>query len=231
MPEAQPEIILASESPRRRELLAALGLSFHIRPADVDETPLPGEAPAALALRLSNAKAEIVARQAPEALVIAADTLVVLEGEVLGKPASRRKALQMLRRLRGRTHSVVTGLTLRLESADIRDHQLAFTNVTMRSYRALETLLYVASGDPLDKAGGYAIQSQFFAPVARLDNCYANVMGLPLCHLYRVLAPWGVEMYHPLDVCPWPQKHGGCAWAARILDEPTAEPTRVKERR
>jgi septum formation protein len=219
-PEAkEPPIILASESPRRRELLAALGLVFAVQPADVDETPMPGEVPEALALRLSHAKAEAVARQAPESLVIAADTLVVLEGEVLGKPASRREALQMLRRLRGRIHQVVTGLTLRLEAADIQDHQVAFTYVAMRSYRALEMLLYVASGDPLDKAGGYAIQSPFFAPVARLDNCYANVVGLPLCHLYRALACWGVEMHHPLDVCPWPLKHGGCEWAGRILDE------------
>jgi MAF protein len=223
----QPDIILASESPRRRELLAALGLAFAVRPAVVDEAPLPGETPEALALRLSRAKAAVVAQDAPDALVIAADTVVALGEAMLGKPASPDEALEMLRRLRGRSHRVLTGLAVRHAASGQGRTALASTQVLMRDYTEAEMLAYADSGDPLDKAGGYAIQNRRFAPVARLDDCYANVVGLPLCLLYRVLTRWGFEMRHPLDVCPWPLEHGGCDWAEAILasaDEPPLEP-------
>ncbi len=223
MPASQPAIILASESPRRRELLAGLGLAFDVQPADVDERPLPGEAPEALALRLSRAKADVAARRAPEALVVAADTLVVLGDIVLGKPASPEEASAMLRSLRGRTHRVLTGLTLRQASLAYESTQLADTPVLMRAYADDEVRAYVASGDPLDKAGAYAVQNHRFAPVARLEGCYANVVGLPLCHLYRALARRGVQPRHPLAACPWPQSHGGCAWAAAILSDISEE--------
>ncbi len=216
-PTSSVEIVLASESPRRHELLAALGLTFAVRPADVNEAPLPGERPAALAQRLSRAKALVASEHAPDALVIAADTLVVLEDAVLDKPATPEIALRILRRLRGRTHDVLTGLTLRQGAGDELT-QLACTPVTMRDYRDDEMRAYVASGDPMDKAGAYAIQSEEFAPVARLQDCYANVVGLPLCHLYRALIERGVPMRHPLDVCPWPVQQGHCEWAAAILN-------------
>lgn len=217
MSQSDPAIILASESPRRSELLAALGLSFVVRPADVDETPFPGEAPDALALRLSRAKAAVVARSAPDALVIAADTLVVLGDAALGKPATPDIALEMLCSLRGRTHHVLTGLTLLSGADGLACTQLASTPVTMREYTEAEIRAYVASGDPMDKAGAYAVQNHAFAPVARLDDCYANVVGLPLCHLYRALSRWGVSMRHPLENCPWPLEHDGCQWAGKIL--------------
>lgn len=213
----EPVIVLASESPRRSELLAALGLSFVVQPADVDETPLAGEAPEGLALRLSHAKAACVARTSPEAIVIAADTLVVLGDRALGKPATPEMALEMLRSLRGRSHSVLTGLTMLSGAQGLACSQLATTPVTMRDYTEAEAQAYVASGDPMDKAGAYAVQSHAFAPVARLDGCYANVVGLPLCHLYRALRRWGVSLRHPLECCPWPLEHGGCQWAAAIL--------------
>ncbi len=220
MTHPQPQIILASESPRRRELLAALGLPFSVHPAHQDEALSPGEPPEILALRLSHNKMVAVAGEAPDALVIAADTLVVLDEDVvLGKPASRREAWEMLKKLRGRTHRVVTGVALGVASADLMDQGIATTWVTMRKYSALEMRLYVASGDPLDKAGGYAIQNRGFAPVQSLDGCYANVVGLPLCHVYRTLTQWGVEARYPLEGCPWPRQHGDCPWAADILRE------------
>lgn len=215
---SQPDIILASESPRRRELLAALGLTFVVQPTDIDETQLPGERPDELAQRLSHAKALVASENAPGALVVAADTLVVLNDVVLDKPASPGEALRILRRLRGRTHRVLTGLTLRHGIMDDKSTQLATTPVTMREYKEDEMRAYVASGDPMDKAGAYAIQNEQFAPVARLQDCYANVVGLPLCHLYRALLRRGVTMHHPLDVCPWPVQQGHCDWAATILD-------------
>jgi septum formation protein len=215
---SRPDIILASESPRRRELLAALGLRFAVRPADVDETPLADERPEELARRLSRIKAHVASENAPGPLVIAADTLVVLDDVVLDKPGSPDEALEILRRLRGRTHQVLTGLTLRRGATGHECTQLARTPVTMRDYGEDELRAYVASGDPMDKAGAYAIQNEAFAPVARLQDCYANVVGLPLCHLYRALVQHGVTMHHPLDVCPWPVQQGRCDWAAAILN-------------
>jgi septum formation protein len=214
----QPDIILASASPRRRQLLSALGVTFGVAPADVDESPLPGEHPHALARRLGQAKARVAAGQRRNALVIAADTLVVLGGEILGKPASRAEALAMLSRLRGRRHLVDTGLALHHAASGLSGVWVAETPVVMRTYGDDEMLRYVATGDPLDKAGAYAVQHDGFAPVARLEDCYANVVGLPLCHLYRALAVWGAPPpHHPLRVCPWAVERGGCEWANAIL--------------
>lgn len=214
----QQEIVLASASPRRRRLLSVLGVVFRIAPADVDESPRPGEPARALARRLACAKAAAVAERHAGALVIAADTLVVLEGEILGKPTSPQEALAMLARLRGRRHLVDTGLALRHVAAGRSGALVAETPVVMRAYDDEEMRRYVASGDPLDKAGAYAVQHDGFSPVARLEDCYANVVGLPLCHLYRVLADWGLAPpRHPLQVCPWAVEQGGCAWAEAIL--------------
>ncbi len=216
-------ILLASASPRRHELLGALGFQFAVIPAEVDESSWSGEAPAELAVRLAASKALAVAGTHHDALVIAADTLVVMDGDVLGKPADAGEAAGMLRRLRGREHQVMTGLALADPTAGQILMQLATTGVEMRPYSQAELEAYVATGDPLDKAGGYAIQHAVFAPVARLADCYANVVGLPLCHLVRGLRLLGIEApRHPLVACPYAVEHGGCPWSEPILDEPVA---------
>jgi len=180
----QPTLVLASASPRRRQLLALLGLPFVVQPADVEEANRAGESPAEMALRLSQLKARAVSGHAPSGLIVAADTLVYLDGRVLSKPADPGEAAEMLRRLRGRSHRVFSGVTLIAAQSGQERTKLAETTVWMRTYSDEEIAAYVASGDPLDKAGAYAIQHRELSPVARVVGCYANVMGLPLCHLY-----------------------------------------------
>ncbi|MCK4316249.1 MAG: septum formation protein Maf, partial [Anaerolineae bacterium] len=142
-----------------------------------------------------------------QSVVIACDTVVALEGEILGKPHDAAEAVSMLRRLRGRSHTVCSAVTL-LEPATGRAlTDVAETQVTMRAYSGAEIAAYIASGDPLDKAGAYAIQHPGFHPVAALQGCYANVVGLPLCHLTRCLHAWGVEP--PCDVSAACQSHTG----------------------
>lgn len=186
------KLILASQSPRRRQLLAALGLAFSVDAADVDETPLPGEDPAALACRLCRAKAAAVAARHPAAIVLAADTVVVLDGTLLGKPADPAEAVAMLRALRGRTHQVYTAVSVAAEGEITA--QLSLSNVTMRPYSDDEIAAYVATGDPLDKAGAYAIQHPLFSPVAAWEGCYAGIMGLPLALTRAMLAEAGVRV-------------------------------------
>lgn len=189
-------LILASASPRRRQLLALGGWSFDVRPAHADETPLPGEAPEDFVRRLSEVKARLAAPGVHgNALVIGSDTTVVLDGEVINKPADAAEARAMLARLRGRTHEVLTAITV-LDTATGAAHtDLARSRVPMRAYGEREVAAYVATGDPLDKAGAYAIQHPGFQPVARGDftDCFANVMGLPLCHLLRRLRALGLD--------------------------------------
>lgn len=216
-------IVLASASPRRSELLGALGLGFRVMPAEADESPRPGESPARLARRLAEAKAAAVTRLPVNDLVIAADTLVVLDGEVLGKPCDAQEASDMLWRLRAREHAVMTALALAEPTSGQVLVQLARTGVLMRPYSREEIAAYVATDDPLDKAGAYAIQHPAFAPVARITHCYANVVGLPLCHLVRGIRRLGRETpRHPLDACPYALEHGGCPWSQAILSEPAA---------
>ncbi len=189
-------LILASASPRRRQLLALGGWAFEVRPADADETPLPGETPEAFVRRLSEAKARLAARGVNgSALVIGSDTSVVLDGDVINKPADAAEATAMLERLRGRTHEVLTAITV-LDTANGAAYtDLARSRVPMRHYSRDEIAAYVASGDPLDKAGAYAIQHAGFQPVAHGEfaDCFANVMGLPLCHLLRRLRALGLD--------------------------------------
>lgn len=191
-------LVLASASPRRQELLAALGLPFVVVAAEVDEQRRPGEPPAALVQRLSRAKAMAVAALHPNAVIVGADTVVVLDGEVLGKPADAGEAGRMLRALRGRPHLVYSAVTALHVATGCQATELSESRVWMRDYSDEEIVAYVASGDPLDKAGAYAIQHQGFVPVARIEGCYASVMGLPLGHLVRVLAAVGVTV--PVDV-------------------------------
>lgn len=191
-----PRLILASASPRRRELLALGGWAFDVLPAHLDETPWPNERPANLVQRLSRAKAQSVAETVSnEAFIIGADTLVVLDGEVIGKPADAAEAIAILTRLRGREHEVLTGLTIWNTATGQSHTDLARSRVPMRNYTEADMLAYVATGDPLDKAGAYAIQHAGFEPVEAMtfSDCFANVMGLPLCHLLRRLRALGLE--------------------------------------
>ncbi len=186
-------LVLASNSPRRRQLLALGGWQFSVLAAEVDESQLPGERPDDYVLRLAETKARAAARQAqPDALLIAADTAVVDGDEILGKPADAQEAARMLKRLRGHTHRVYTALALHRKSDGYALSDLTATDVPMRDYSDLEIAAYVQSGDPLDKAGAYGIQHPVFRPVQGLKGCFASVMGLPLCRLTVLLRQFGV---------------------------------------
>jgi len=184
----KPLLVLASNSPRRRELLALGGWIFNTRPTEVDESQRPSEAPGTYVLRLAESKARTCAASAHEDLtILAADTAVVDGKAILGKPKDMAEAVEMLRRLRSRTHQVYTGIAVMRMSDGNLGTDLCVTDVPMRAYNEEEIDTYVATGDPLDKAGAYAIQHPKFHPVEMLSGCYASVMGLPLCHLTRTL--------------------------------------------
>ncbi len=213
-------LILASRSPRRRELLELLGLPFEIRTPDVIEIPRANETPRELVARLSRAKAHAVAVDGrPSALVLACDTTVSLHDggaseQTLGKPRGAAEARAMLRRLRGRSHVVYSAPTTR-DVARGSITNVVTTRLTMRPYTDEEIDAYVASGDPMDKAGSYAIQHRGFRPVAEVEGCYANVMGLPLCHVARHLLRLGLEP--GADVPKACQAHTG--FACRVYEQ------------
>jgi septum formation protein len=190
------QIVLASQSPRRRELLKLLGLSFEVTSADVDETPRSGEEPMSLARRLARAKAGAAQAEGVKGLILAADTIVTAGSGngVLGKPQDAAEAVRMLRDLRGRAHEVHSAITLLNTSQGRVWGDLCTSRVWMRAYSDEEIAEYVASGDPLDKAGAYAIQHTGFNPVGRLEGCFASVVGLPLCHLTRNLHAVGIRL-------------------------------------
>ena len=188
-------LILASNSPRRQQLLRMAGWDYTALPASLDESVRPGEEGRGYVLRLAEAKARRVREDLHGAsetdLIVAADTTVVLNEAILGKPADAAEAIEMLVRLRGRPHQVHTGLAV-LQPVDSQlISQLTTTTVFMRNYSDEEIQAYVASGDPLDKAGAYAIQSRTFHPVESLEGCYANVVGMPLCRLAEMLQSFG----------------------------------------
>lgn len=186
-------LVLASASPRRRQLLASLGLKCKVAPTDIDETPRPGEDPADYARRLAAEKAAAgAARQPSGRLLLAADTVVALGREILGKPADEHDAARMLRRLSGRTHQVHTAVAAR--RGDTAAMRLATTEVTFRSLRDTEIEAYVSSGEPLDKAGAYGIQGVAAIFVTRLSGSYSGVVGLPLCETAELLREFGVEV-------------------------------------
>lgn len=188
-------LVLASESPRRKELLSLVGLPFKIMAPRISEQQLPGESPIDYVRRLSHEKAQAVsATLNSPALVLAADTIVLDGDHILGKPADAQEAASMLRRLRGRTHQVYTAVTL-LEALTGRQlSELAASPVLMRNYTEAEIAAYIATGDPFDKAGAYGIQHPDFRPAAGFQHCFANVMGLPLCHVVRLLRRAGLEV-------------------------------------
>lgn len=196
-------IILASSSPRRHQLFDATGLPFVVARPDIDETPRPGESGADYVLRLSYEKAHIIAQSAPpNTLILSADTSVIDGDQILGKPESAADAVAMLRQLRDRVHLVHTGVTLVDTSSGQSVTRLTTTRVVMRPYTDQEIAAYVESGDPMGKAGSYAVQNEAFRPVAELDRCYTNVMGLPMCTVYAMLAELGVHPHVALTCSP-----------------------------
>lgn len=187
------KFILASDSPRRAEILRNAGFEFEILPADVDESVRPGESAADYVRRLAEEKARAAARKLAaragrdSSVIVAADTVVVVENEILGKPASPDDARAMLRQLSGRTHEVLTGLAvLSLPHAEVRV-VVESTRVTFARMTDREIEEYIASSEPFDKAGAYAIQAGGGKFVARIEGCYFNVIGLPLARLYSIL--------------------------------------------
>jgi septum formation protein len=186
------KLILASASVRRAEILHDAGFSFTVLSSAVDETPYPGETPHDLVQRLAAAKAELVAARAVgPAIVIGADTIVTLEGHIFGKPRSTDDARHMLEKLSGHTHAVVTGVALiRLPDAE----RLTFVESTLVHFAALsakEISRYLATGEPHDKAGAYAIQGRAGRYIPRIEGCYFNIVGLPLARLQQALASLG----------------------------------------
>ena len=180
-------LVLASNSPRRRQLLALAGWPFSVSAADVDESQHPqGESPADYVLRLAETKARAVAGDSDQ-IVLAADTTVVDGMDILGKPQDNAEAVAMLTRLRGHTHQVYTGIALLRLSNGLLLKDVCVTDVPMRDYSDEEIRTYIQTGDPLDKAGAYAIQHPQFQPVAHMEGCYASVMGLPMCHVVRMM--------------------------------------------
>lgn len=186
------KLILASASPRRAAVLREAGLSFTVLSSAVDETPIPGESPQALVQRLANGKAELVAARAVgSAIIMAADTEVVLDGHILGKPRTSDDARNILMQLSGRTHSVMTGVTLiRLPDSE-RRHFVETTLVHFATLSEEEITEYLATEEPFDKAGAYAIQGRAGRFIPRIEGCYFNVVGLPLARLYQALGELG----------------------------------------
>ncbi len=210
-------LLLASTSPRRRELLSLLGISFEVVSPDVQEDAIIDGDAKDIALRLARMKAEAAGRTEQEKIIVAADTMVLLRGQVMGKPADAAAASAILAALRGRKHQVISGLAVADPHSQDMTLEAVETRVWMRYYRDEETADYIARGEPFDKAGAYAIQDQIFLPVARIEGCYANVMGLPLCHLHVILEGMGLSLPRsPLQAC---QTYTGrsCLVADRIL--------------
>ncbi len=200
-------LVLASTSPRRRELLSGLGVEFKVAPPSASEDPQPNETPQEMVKRLALDKAMSIAshlRSGPApslsyegvggALVIGGDSVVVLGDRVMGKPADSEEARRMLEALRGREHQVMTGVAV-VDTDDLRAHaSTRISTVIMREYSDEEIEAYVASGEPLDKAGGYAVQDKIFRPAAHLEGCYTGTMGLPLCTLMDLLEDAGSRL-------------------------------------
>jgi septum formation protein len=184
-------VILASQSPRRRELLSLVGIEHEVQPADIDESPWPDEAPVPHTERLARAKAQVIAARAPDALVIAADTIVVIDGAILGKPAGIPEARAMLAQLSGRTHEVCTAMAVaqgeRVESAVVR------VSVRFRTLDDDTIARYVNTGEPMDKAGAYGIQGYGATMVEHIEGDYFAVMGLSLVTVVQLAERMGVR--------------------------------------
>jgi len=180
-------LVLASASPRRSELMALAGLRFEVLPAHIDEQVLPGELPADHVMRLSREKAQAVAEKGDGRFFVGADTVVVLDGRIMGKPRDEAEALAMLTDLSGRDHEVITGITVFDRDQQVCLTRSVTTEVRFRELSAHEIQDYVASGCPMDKAGAYAIQGGAVHFVRAISGSYTNVVGLPMAELYELL--------------------------------------------
>lgn len=183
-------LILASASPRRRELLALLGLPFRIAAADIDETPLPGEDPRAYTERLAQEKAEAIAHREPNATILAADTTVVCDNLILGKPQDAADASRMLQLLQGRTHTVITGIAVHSNNQTTIESDMTAVTFIQMNIEMIEN--YIATGEPLDKAGAYGIQGIAAQFIPRIEGDYTNVVGLPLARVRHMLTRAGL---------------------------------------
>lgn len=187
------KLILASSSPRRRELLASVGLDFEVLPSHVPEVHREGESPEEYVARLSRDKAEAVGRQHPGRWVIAADTTVFLDDQLLEKPDGPADAVRMLSTIAGRTHTVYTGVTLENGEQDFRETRVAESEVRMLPLTPSDIEWYVGTGEPLDKAGAYAVQGVGAMFIDSIHGSYTNVVGLPLATLFQMLRRAGID--------------------------------------
>jgi septum formation protein len=188
-------LVLASSSPRRAELLRAAGINFIVRAADIDETIKPDELPRDYVLRLSREKARAVARG--DDLTLGADTTVVINGQIAGKPFDAEDAARMLRALSGRWHEVLTGVTLTRAGKTVSD--IASTRVKFAELSEAEINWYVSTGEPMDKAGAYAIQGYASLFIERIEGSYSNVVGLPVQLVYRLAGRMGIDLLRIAD--------------------------------
>ena len=196
--EDQRKLILASQSPRRRYLLEQAGLTFTILPSTIDEAAIPVCAPEIYARRLAEAKTADIAAKHPDCWVIGADTIVVIDGDILGKPDSREAARQMLRQLSGQTHAVMTGFAIYCTDRGHRYAETTTTAVTFKTLSAEEIEWYVQTREPFDKAGAYAIQGIGTFLVRTIQGSYTNVVGLPVCEVIEHLIAQGVVRHRNL---------------------------------
>lgn len=212
-------LILASASPRRQAFLRALELPVRLHPADVDESPLPNETPECMTLRLASLKAETARTDLPSdplaepALLLGLDTTVVHAGNILGKPKDALEAESFLRRLRTEPHEVCTGYCLINLQTGRRRTGVHVSRLTMRAYTDADIDRYVRTGDPFDKAGGYALQDRNFNPVAQVDGCAASVIGMPMHHLLQLLR----------DELGWPIPGGFTSVCVRLTGRPCCQ--------
>ncbi|HVF39944.1 MAG TPA: Maf family protein [Gemmatimonadaceae bacterium] len=190
-----PRVILASSSPRRRDLLNLIGVEHEVIPADIDETYIIGEEASVHAERLARGKTETIARRNRDALVIGCDTVVVIDGQVLGKPRDVADAMRMLRMLEGRKHAVLTAVAVSWHDRLISE--VVEVDVTFRSLAVEEIASYIATGEPMDKAGAYGIQGYGATIVSRIEGDYFAVMGLSLVTLVRLMGELGIRYDFP----------------------------------
>ena len=209
-------LVLASASPRRKELMAGLGLEFQVMAADVPEDQIPGESAQDMVMRLSLDKASALAERLPEGLVIGADSTVVLDGEALGKPVDAGDARQMLRRLSGTQHQVMTGLSVVNPASGDRQTDYMASDIKLRTLSDSEITASIQSGTLFDKAGAYAVQDQELRPAEWWRGCYSNIVGLPLCRLLEMLQALG----YPLPDRKTLQAPSGCTPAGRGFECP-----------
>jgi len=181
------QLILASASPRRRELLRSVGLKFKTIPAHVDEDYSEGESPQQHVRRLAQEKAQLIARKYPRAWVLGADTIVVIDGLILGKPRNKPQAKEMLKKLSGREHKVFTGFTVTQVASKVSHSNVVQSTVKFKKISAVELDWYIACDEPYDKAGGYALQGKGAYFIKSIRGSYTNVIGLPLCEVLETL--------------------------------------------